>query len=213
MTINHFFSTASVVLYDCNQVAMGCSSCISTIYRLNFQCGWCARPNSRCSINEECTSSQSDLITMGIECPDPIITEINPNSGSPIGNNTIVSITGSDLGVNITDFTENSITLDNDLICTLLLDMKYIPGRQVFCKYPIGMTLGKYEVMVTLNRTNGPITVTAPQLFEVVNPTISRVEPSFGPIGGNSSLTITGYNLDIGDTAKVVVFDIEFEIE
>ena len=160
-----------------------------------------------CSINEECTPP---LLTMGGQCPHPIITDFSPSSGPPNGG-TFINIRGSDLGVTFAEFLEDefdSIAIGGDdvtrrVACTPVNMEDYISGRRVFCWTGPGMALGAQRLYISLRRDSGIVNVSATQQFMVVLPTLTSVEPSFGPIAGGSTLTVRGTGLNIGNSAMV----------
>ncbi len=75
--VMHMYVILYLVLYDCNVVASDCSSCVGTRDASSFQCGWCESSPS-CSINELCPGS-TPVITMGGQCPGPVITSVSPS--------------------------------------------------------------------------------------------------------------------------------------
>ena len=189
----------TVFLYDCRVLAVDCSSCIGSRGTPGFECGWC---DHTCSISEECRHSVPSIIT-GKQCPAPVITEFSPSSGPPDGG-TILTIRGRDLGVIFNDFlgTDGNITVGG-MVCTPL-NMAYIPGMQVLCKTGSGMGDGAQKVEVNLLRDAG---IRTGRLggFMVVVPTVSSVEPAFGPIAGGTRLTINGTGLDIGTSTRIIL--------
>ena len=148
---------------------------------------------------EKCTSSLFHI--SGTECPLPTITTIAPMSGPPEGG-TNITITGTNLGVSLADFNAPSGISINGVACTPL-DRDYISGRQVLCE--TGTTsAGSYSVVVQLPRNRGTGSARS-SLFAVVAATVVSVEPTFGPLAGGSVLTVSGTNLNIGNSATVRV--------
>ena len=145
----------------------------------------------------------SPFIIIGEQCPAPVITGFSPSSGPPNGG-TILTIEGRDLGVVFTDFLEagSNITVGG-VICTPL-NMDYISGMQVLCQTGSGMEKGAQRVEVNLVRNAG-IRTGRLDGFMVVLPTVSSVEPAFGPIAGGSRLTINGTGLDIGTSTRITL--------
>ena len=183
-------------------MASDCSSCVQDM--TGYPCGWCKGPESRCSVAEECTGSSSTLLTMGTQCPAPIITSFSPMSGPPDGG-TVVTIHGTDLGVSINDFaSEHSIRV-GDAPC-VSLNTSYISGKQVLCRTTNATQLGGNKLVINLTRVTGPVTVIAQELFHVLLPTVVSVWPVFGPIAGGSILTIEGTDFDIGNRADVTLY-------
>ena len=150
------------------------------------------------------------LLTMGGQCPRPNITDFSPSSGPPNGG-TIIDITGSDLGVTFAEFLEDdfdSIAIGGDdetrrVACTPVNMEDYVSGKRIFCRTGPGMELGAQRLFISLRRDSGIVNVSATQQFMVVLPTLTSVEPAFGPIAGGSTLTVRGTGLNIGNSAMV----------
>ncbi len=189
-----------VVLYDCNAVAKDCSSCDRSRNTSNFQCGWC-ESSSSCRINELCPGS-TPVITMGGQCPGPVITSVSPSSGPPSGGTTI-TIIGADLGVTLTDFVPPNTIVVSGVPC-IAINMDYVPGTRVLCVTGGGMAVGVQLLQVTLSRDNVASGLASIQ-FDVVLPTVMSVSPVFGPIAGGSQLTIMGTGLDVGNSARITL--------
>ena len=68
--------THTVTLYDCRDLASGCSECIAARMRSEFACGWCG---SSCEVMQEC--STDIFVTEGNNCPAPVINSFTPMSG------------------------------------------------------------------------------------------------------------------------------------
>ena len=191
-----------MTLYDCRVLATDCSSCIASRGTPGLECGWCVHPGSICSISEECRQSEP-FIVIGEQCPAPVVTGFSPTSGPPNGG-TILTIRGTDLGVVFNDFLEDgSNIIVGGVICTPL-NMNYISGVQVLCQTGSGMGEESQRVEVNLVRDAG-IRTGRLDGFMVVLPTVSSVEPAFGPIAGGSRLTINGTGLDIGTSTRIIL--------
>ena len=118
--------------------------------------------------------------------PAPTVTSINPTSG-PTAGGTSVTITGTNLsGATAVDFgTGNAADHHRD------------SATSITATSPAGS--GTVDVTVT---TTGGTSATSPaDLFTYVPaPTVTSINPTTGPAGGGTSVTITGTNL-IGATA------------
>ncbi len=189
-----------VVLYDCYVVASDCSSCVGTIDASNFQCGWC-ESSSPCRIDELCPGS-TPVITMGGQCPGPVITSVSPSCGPPSGGSTI-TITGTDLGVTFADFAPPNSIVVSGVPC-IAINMDYVPGTRVLCVTGGGMIVGDRLLQVTLSRDNVASGLANIQ-FDVVLPSVMSVSPVFGPIAGGSQLTIMGTGLNVGNSARITL--------
>ena len=192
-----------VSLYDCNKMASDCSSCLESLTEYN--CGWCPNEVSKCSISNECTlQSSSSLITVGQQCPPPSILGFTPTSGPPDGG-TVITILGTDLGVSIEDFRSIYSIRIGKSPC-VPLSSGYIAGKRVLCRTINTTEIGRKQLVVNLTRLSGPFVVTAPQLFDIVQPNVVSLNPSFGPIAGGSALVIRGLHFDIGNNATVTLY-------
>ena len=186
----------TVLLYNCREVATGCSSCIGRSISTGFECGWCGITDT-CSFTGDCSPPQN-LATSGSQCPLPTIDNFDPKFGPPEGGTTIV-ITGTDLGVSFSDFAENSIQVGG-VNCTPADSDGYEPGRRINCT-----TTNSTEstaIMITLS--NGPAS-SGQTLFTRVSPEVTGVFPPRGPQAGGTNLTVYGTNLDIGNTINTTI--------
>ena len=185
-------------------MASDCSSCVQETS--GYPCSWCMGSTAQCSISEECIASSSvpTLITMGTQCPAPTITSISPTSG-PLRGGTIVTITGTDLGVTLSDFdTKNSIKI-GEMTC-IPLTRDYISGKQILCRTQNSTEVGRKKLIVNLTRHSGVVLVTSTMPFHTADPRVVSVDPPWGPIAGGSELTITGDDLNIGNSASVTLY-------
>ena len=98
----------AVVLYQCSDLAMGCSSCLAQRIRTDFQCGW--RGNTCVDVS---ATFSTNLITESGKCPEPTIT-ISPDSG-PTEGRTTLTINGTDLGTSFGDIVKITV---GSLTCT-----------------------------------------------------------------------------------------------
>ena len=188
-------------LYDCEAIADDCSSCTRSRETLDdFRCSWCSA-DSICSIQSDC--SQGTILTSKLLCPNHAITRFTPPSGPPDGGTTI-TIYGNELGASLDDFSApNGITVGG-MSCTPL-DMEYESGERVLCETGDGLPVGPQDLVVTLARIGGLVSVTASEQFMAVHPTVSSIEPSFGPIAGGTELTVRGSGLDVGTSVNVTL--------
>ena len=201
LPINFRMSNVYVVLlYNCLEVAGGCSSCIGRSMLSGFECGWCDRPSGMtdtCSFTGDCPSQKFNLVTTGSQCPIPIITDFTPKSGPPEGGTTII-ITGTDLGVSFSDFAENSIQVGG--VNCIPADSEYTPGRRISCiTTNSGMSTA---IMITLPNNRDASSV---EMFTRVSPEVTGVFPPRGPQAGGTNLTVYGTNLDVGNTVNTMI--------
>ena len=189
----------AVLLYNCLEVAAGCSSCIGMSLTSGFECGWCDRPSGMtgtCSFIEDCSSQ--NLVTTGSQCPMPTIDNFDPEFGPPEGGTTII-ITGTNLGVSFSDFAEDSIQVGG-VNCIPEDSDSYEPGRRISCT-TTNSTMST-AVMITLS--NGA-TSSGQTLFTRVSPRVTGVFPLRGPQAGGTNLIVYGTNLDIGNTEDTTI--------
>ena len=157
-----------------------------------------------CSISQECVGSP--IVTDAMQCPTHQIDSFTPSSGPPSGG-TIITITGTNLGVRFEDFADNSIMIGG-VVCSPL-SMGYESGRRIRCQIMDSLPEGAHRLKVTLDRLVEGVLMTISVLamddFTVVRPTLSSVDPVFGPIAGGSELRIRGIGLDIGSSVTVTL--------
>ena len=180
-------------------MATDCSACINTRIGTGFPCGWCDTGTATCTVSEEC-AGESSFVNTGAQCPAPSIAMIQPQTGPPQGG-TIITITGSNLGVTFSDFTANSITLtsgSNSVQCTPISE-GYMPGREVRCRTDV-VPVGTYTLEINIPSGIGTYNYGS---FVVSLPTVMDATPLQGPIAGGTRVTITGTDLDIGNNAVV----------
>ena len=176
----------AVVLYDCPSLADGCSSCLGANLGTGFDCGWCdGSSDDVCRVSEDCRSPAQFAITPS-GCPPATITSVLPASGPPEGGTT-VTITGTDLGVTYADIV-NDVMIGSSRCITQ--EDGYISGTQIVCKTTAFTSPGPKDIIITVQRGAGLSPVVRASLFTVVAPTVTGVEPSFGPMSGGTSITI-----------------------
>ena len=186
-----------MLLYSCHDLAYGCSSCLGVNLENGFECGWCDRAiemTDTCSFTDGCPE---DLVTSSSQCPRPSVTGINPTSGPPEGG-TIITISGTDLGVTFDEFASNSIRIGTDqngILCTPIDRESFLPGRKIRCITAGGGTIGSKTIQISISSRSGMSSVQ----FHVVSPQIVKVVPSRGPQAGGTRLAVSGTNLTIGN--------------
>ena len=186
----------AVVLYNCPSLADGCSSCLGANLGTGFDCGWCdGSSDAVCRVSEDCRSP-AQFATTPSGCPAVTITSVLPASGPPEGGTT-VTITGTDLGVTYDDIVNNVMISSSPCI---MQEDGYISGTQIVCKTTAFTSgPGPKDIIITVQRGTSSDTVVGGSLFTVVAPTVTGVEPSFGPMSGGTSITIQGTGLNISN--------------
>ncbi len=102
---------------------------------------------------------------------------------------------GTDLGVIFADIQSSTLTLGG-VACTPL-NTDYIPGRQFVCvTNNFGSTGSNVFTMVLYGNIAVNINT---NFFNAVNPIVSSVTPTFGPIAGGTKLTVRGTGLRAGN--------------
>ena len=183
------------VLYQCSDLAMGCSSCLGQRIGTDFQCGWC--DNTCVDVSESC----SNFINVSSSCPAPVITAISPDSG-PTDGGTTVTITGTDLGTSFSDIV--SITVGS-LNCTPVEDSSYLVGRRITCDIGSGyQTQGVASLVVNVYRMGGA-NQNATIQFRFGQLRVYSVSPSYGPAAGGTIVRVRGEDLNIGNTERTTV--------
>ena len=190
-------SPPAAVLYQCFDIAMGCSSCLAQTIGTDFQCGWC--DYSCVDVSATCSAN---FVTTFNNCPAPMITGISPDSG-PTEGGTTVTITGTDLGTSFDDIV--SITVGS-LTCTPIED-SYLVGRSITCDISSGsqtQLLGIAIVVVTVSRIGGANQAATTQ-FLFGQSRVYSVSPSYGPSAGGTIVRVRGEDLNIGNTESTTV--------
>ena len=185
----------AVVLYNCSDLAMGCSSCLAQRIRTDFQCGWC---DNRCvDVSAICSTN---FTTVSSGCPAPMITVISPDNG-PTEGGTTLTINGTDLGTSFSDIV--SITVGS-LTCTPI-ENSYLVERSVTCDISNGsQTQGSVDVVVRVSRMGGA-NQNATTQFRFGQPRVYSVSPSYGPAAGGTIVRVRGEDLNIGNTERTTV--------
>ena len=148
-----------------------------------------------CHVAEDCRSP-AQFATSSSGCPAATITSVLPASGPPEGGTT-VTIIGTDLGVTYADVMNNVMISSSQCITQ---EDGYIPGTQIVCKTTAFTTgPGPKNVTITVQRGTSSSAFVGRSLFTVVAPTVTGMEPSFGPMSGGTSITIRGTGLNISN--------------
>lgn len=121
----------------------------------------------------------------------PILSQVNPNTGATAGNTSVVLV-----GVNFTGATQ--VLFDGIAATNLVVNS----NTQVSCLTPAHAA---QSVTVSIVTPNG--TATLPNGFTysdvVVAPTVTAISPTFGPIAGGTTVTITGTGFVTGATVAI----------
>ena len=155
-----------------------------------------------CRVSEDC-HSPAQFATAPDQCPTTTITSVLPTSGPPEGGTT-VTITGTDLGVTYDDIMNNVIISSSPCITQ---EDGYISGTQIVCKTTSFAGGPGSKDLIIIVRGAASSLVVGVSVFTVVAPTVSRVEPSFGPMSRGTSITIrgTGFNISNVEDTRVTL--------
>ncbi|XP_034935883.1 plexin-B [Chelonus insularis] len=181
---NHHVDRTVIILYKCDILGShrehaDCSLCLTRDPR--FECSWCGN---------SCMNRHSCLHAAFAECPKPRIDMIRPLSG-PIEGGTLVTIEGSNLGLNESDVADK-IQIGNTP-CTLV---DYEISVRIICRTGRREATDQATVVVG---NNAGYTVSA-VLFHYKDIQLSGIYPSVGPQSGGTQIAITGKYLNIGST-------------
>ncbi|KAK2121938.1 Plexin-B2 [Saguinus oedipus] len=180
-------SKLHVTLYNCSFGRSDCSLCRAA--HPTYKCAWCGG-QSRCVYEALCNATS--------ECPPPVITRIQPETG-PLGGGIRVTILGSNLGVRAEDIQRISVAGRN---CTFQPE-GYSVSTRIVCVIEAAeapLTGGvEVDVLGKLGRSPPDVQFTFQQ------PQPLSVEPQEGPQAGGTMLTIHGTHLDTGSQEDVRV--------
>ncbi len=198
--------THTVTLYYCPDLGSGCSECLASRLGSEFTCGWC---EDSCDVLQKCNGFT--FITEGRNCPVPFINSISPDSGNhftsiynfydiyipsgPVEGGTAITVRGTDLGVTFADILNATLTLGG-VACTPI-NINYMSGRQFVCVTERFGSTGPNDFSMTIYGSRN-VNVNAGS-FSALNPTVSSVTPTFGPVAGGTKITVGGTGLKVGN--------------
>ena len=192
-----FFLPSIALLYNCNEVASSCSACLASSIGTGLECAW-LNPSNSCVIDTTPAVTTDDL-----QCPNPVITAISPTMGPPEGG-TAITITGTGLGTMFSDI-DGRVMINGQPCETAGQEEGYVPGLEIVCETPNLGTAGDLTIMVTLPRENGDVIASSPVAFTTVTPSVTGVEPEFGPVAGGTRVRVMGTSLGIGNVEDTTV--------
>src|SRR5207244_1046942 len=135
------------------------------------------------------TSSTSVNDEFTYQAVTPAVTSLSPTSG-PTGGGTSVTITG-------TNFITGATVAFGSTAATGVV---VVNSTTITANSPATLTPGPVDVTVTTS--GGTSTTNAGDLFtyNAVQPAVTSINPTSGPTGGGTSVTITGTNFITGAT-------------
>nr|XP_031319391.1 plexin-B2 [Camelus dromedarius] len=181
-------SKLQVTLYNCSFGRSDCSLCLAADPA--YKCVWCGG-QGRCVYEALCSSVTS-------ECPPPVITRIQPETG-PLGGGIRITILGSNLGVRADDVKRVTVA---GRTCAFEPE-RYSVSTRIVCAIEAAKEpcTGGIEVDVSGKLGHSPPHVQ----FTYQQPQPLSVEPKQGPQAGGTTLTINGTHLDTGSEEDVRV--------
>ncbi|XP_069792998.1 plexin-D1 [Narcine bancroftii] len=180
-------SALSVEVYNCASGSSDCSECWGRQDQ-GHHCVWCGTSQS-CKLQSECRQIM-DL------CPAPVIHWIEPLTG-PVHGGTRLTVRGRDLGRRFTDIV-SSVHI-GDIACAPVQE-GYVVSTQVVCITDISDREFTNPVRVRIGEE-----VSSNQRFSFLIPEVTSVEPDQGPKAGGTRVTISGKNLHIGSSVRIIV--------
>ncbi|XP_018019923.1 plexin A3 isoform X1 [Hyalella azteca] len=178
-----------VLVYQCQLMADNCGQCLSLSER--YQCGWC-QSTGRCMVSDKC-SGGSAWLQRDKTCPNINVTSFYPETG-PWEGDTNVTIHGINLGKHFNDIYDG-ITIAG-IQCQPFQET-YVPTEQVTCRVD-SPGIDEYK--------EGPVVVMVAKEFrgesagkyKFVNPKITSVTPTSGPLSGGTVIYISGEHMNAG---------------
>jgi len=127
----------------------------------------------------------------------PSITSISPDSGGTTGGIS-VTIKGEHFlaGVTVT------IGVGTEGDATAALNVEVISSSEIHATVPDGVA-GTADVIVTHTNWDSPVTLSDGFTYIALPPQIDSVQPSIGPVGGNTTISISGNYFVNGATVKI----------
>ncbi|GMT23527.1 hypothetical protein PFISCL1PPCAC_14824 [Pristionchus fissidentatus] len=190
----------AIEVYKCEEIADDCGLCL-TLDTTKFACGWC---ESRCVAPSICPP-RSPFLNSTQLCTGPLVRSFSPKKG-PLTGNTTMTIKGTNLGRSPADI--KTIVVAN--VECKIVPSEYIAPSTIVCitgagqRQNDGRTI-QGPIIVKLRPDGLEYTGISPDSFQYVEPAISRVKPSSGPISGGTDLSFNGVDLDAGTEVDVTI--------
>ncbi|XP_038061900.1 plexin-B-like [Patiria miniata] len=193
-----------VTLYKCEVQKPDCSRCVTA--RPVLECVWCGAVPSEsgvCKLNEICSENMVTLDN-GLNCPDPVLSEVFPLTG-PIEGNTVIDVMGTDIGRRFEDVV--SVTV-GDKPCDLAgLNSDYEIGASVSCRAR-AESEGAELVTLTVTGADGTMQHSSGTVnFNFKHPAITAFQPSLGPEAGGTAVSVNGTALNTGRDIEAFIGD------
>ncbi|XP_078270450.1 plexin-D1 [Rhinoraja longicauda] len=182
-------SAISVEVYNCESGNSDCSECWGRQDR-GHQCVWCGTTQS-CKLQSECRQI-ADV------CPAPEIHRIEPLTG-PVHGGTRLTIRGRNLGRRFSDIADG--VRIGGISCTPVQE-DYVVSSQIVCITDRANSELTNAVSVRVQEKKS-----SNQRFSFLVPETILVVPDQGPKAGGTKVTISGKNLHIGSSVRIIVND------
>ncbi|XP_038066814.1 plexin-B1-like [Patiria miniata] len=192
-----------VTLYKCEVQKPDCSRCVTA--RPALKCVWCgAMPSESgvCKLNEICSENRVTLDN-GLNCPDPVLSEVFPLTG-PIEGNTVIDVMGTDIGRRFKDVV--SVMVGNRPCDLAGLNSDYQIGASVSCRTR-AESVGAELVTLTVTGADGTMQYSSGTVFSFTNPRITVFHPRLGPEAGGTVLSVNGTALNTGRDIEAFIGD------
>lgn len=195
---------SSVSVYSCPAMAQrsdeqDCSRCMSRV-EAPFRCGWCSQTSS-CSVSQECIGNVWE--TTISSCPQPEISSIEPLSG-PSEGGTLVTITGTNFGGDISNFERISVggTLSEIRSYSPTTGILVVSTRATNRTSITGIGRPRsYSEIIEIQFSSG--TARSTDQFTYVHPSILSVSPNIAPMSGGTIVNISGRHLGAGHAISI----------
>ncbi|XP_038069442.1 plexin-B-like [Patiria miniata] len=193
-----------VTLYKCEVQKPDCSRCVTA--RPALECVWCgAMPSESgvCKLNEICRENRVTLDN-GLNCPDPVLSEVFPLTG-PIEGNTVIDVMGTDIGRRFEDVVSVMV---GDQSCDLAgLSSNYQLGASVSCRTR-PESVGAELVTLTVTGADGSMQHSSGTVnFNFKDPVITSFQPRLGPEAGGTAVSVNGTALNTGRDIEAFIGD------
>ncbi|XP_038069358.1 plexin-B-like [Patiria miniata] len=193
-----------VTLYKCKVEKPDCSRCVTA--RSALDCVWCgAMPSESgvCKLNEVCSGNRVTLDN-GLNCPDPVLSEVFPSTG-PNEGNTVIDVMGTDIGRRFGDVVR--VMVGNQPCDLAGLNSDYQIGASVRCRTRPERE-GAELVTLTVTGADGTMQHSSGTVnFNFRDPMITDFQPLLGPEAGGTAVSVNGAALNTGRDIEAFIGD------
>ncbi|XP_008204796.2 plexin-A4 [Nasonia vitripennis] len=192
-----------VVIYRCRDMADNCGMCLALAEK--YGCGWCMT-SDRCEVKEQCDKGSGTWLDRNQTCPNPEILRFEPMIG-PWEGHTNITITGINLGKTFKDIYQGVTVVG--LTCQPYEEL-YIRTKQIVCRVdgPGDNKIREGPVIVKIEDFRGQ----SKDYYKFVDPNITAISPTHGPVSGGTRLRITGVYMNAGSRIQAFIDNLPCEI-